>query len=99
MEKRVSREPERFGKGAIEGVMAPESADNVAEMTSFIPTLALGIPGSASMALMLGILMIHGIAPGPGLMNDQPALFWGLIMSFWIGNVFLLVLNIPLIGM
>lgn len=98
VEKRVSSEPERFGKGAVEGIMAPEAADNSAEMTSFIPTLSLGIPGSATMALMLGVLMIHGIAPGPTLMTDQPSLFWGLIMSFWIGNVILVILNVPLIG-
>lgn len=99
VEKRVSDEPERFGKGAVEGIMAPESADNSAEMTSFIPTLSLGIPGSATMALMLGVLMIHGITPGPSLIADQPALFWGLIMSFWIGNVILVILNVPLIGL
>ena len=98
LEKRVSRSPERFGKGAVEGIMGPESADNSAEMTSFIPTLSLGIPGSASMALMLGVLMIHGVAPGPSLITDQPQIFWGLVMSFWIGNVILVFLNIPLIG-
>ena len=98
IEKRVARQPERFGKGAIEGIMAPESANNSADQTSFIPTLALGIPGSPTMALMLGALMIHGIAPGPGLMSEQPSLFWGLIMSFWIGNVLLVILNVPLIG-
>lgn len=98
VEKRVASEPQRFGKGAVEGIMAPESADNSAEMTSFIPTLSLGIPGSATMALMLGVLMIHGITPGPSLMTDQPSLFWGLIMSFWIGNVILVILNMPLIG-
>lgn len=98
IEKRVSRSPERFGNGAIEGIMAPESANNSADQTSFIPTLALGIPGSPTMALMLGALMIHGIAPGPGLMTEQPSLFWGLVMSFWIGNVLLVVLNVPLIG-
>ncbi|MCO6391040.1 tripartite tricarboxylate transporter permease [Aliihoeflea aestuarii] len=98
MEKRVAREPKRFGKGAIEGIMAPESANNSADQTSFIPTLSLGIPGSPTMALMLGALMIHGIAPGPSLMTDQPSLFWGLIMSFWIGNVLLVILNVPLIG-
>ena len=99
VERRVAREPERFGHGAIEGIMGPESANNAADQTSFIPTLALGIPGSATMALMLGALMIHGIAPGPQLMTEQPALFWGLVMSFWIGNILLLVLNIPLIGL
>ncbi|WP_439570276.1 tripartite tricarboxylate transporter permease [Roseovarius mucosus] len=99
VEKRAAREPERFGKGAIEGVMAPESANNSADQTSFIPTLALGIPGSPTMALMLGVLIIHGIAPGPGLMTNEPALFWGLIMSFWIGNILLVLLNVPLIGL
>ncbi len=98
VEKRVAKEPDRFGKGAIEGIMAPESANNSADQTSFIPTLSLGIPGSPTMALMLGALMIHGIAPGPTLMTDQPSLFWGLIMSFWIGNLLLVILNIPLIG-
>ena len=99
IEKRVSRDPERFGKGAIEGIMAPEAANNAADQTAFIPTLSLGVPGSATMALMLGVLMIHGVAPGPQLISDQPELFWGLIMSFWIGNVLLLILNIPLIGL
>jgi TctA family transporter len=99
IEKRVAKDPDRLGKGAIEGIMAPESANNAADQTSFIPTLALGIPGSATMALMLGALMIHGIAPGPQLMTEQPSLFWGLVMSFWIGNLLLLVLNIPLIGL
>ncbi|SMQ85449.1 TctA family transporter [Devosia lucknowensis] len=98
VEKRVAREPERFGKGAIEGIMAPESSNNSADQTSFIPTLSLGIPGSPTMALMLGALMIHGISPGPSLVSEQPALFWGLIMSFWIGNLMLVILNVPLIG-
>lgn len=98
VEKRVSSEPERFGKGAIEGVVAPEAANNAADQTAFIPTMALGIPGSVIMALMIGALMIHGIVPGPQLMTKHPDLFWGLIMSFWIGNVILLILNIPLIG-
>ncbi len=98
VEKRVAKEPERFGKGAIEGIMAPESSNNSADQTSFIPTLSLGIPGSPTMALMLGALMIHGISPGPGLVTEQPALFWGLIMSFWIGNLMLVILNVPLIG-
>lgn len=99
LEKRVSRDPSRFGKGAIEGIMAPESSNNAACQTAFIPTLTLGIPGSATMALLLGALMIHGINPGPGLMTNYPELFWGLIASFWIGNILLLILNIPLIGM
>ncbi|WP_231582170.1 tripartite tricarboxylate transporter permease [Puniceibacterium sp. IMCC21224] len=98
LEKRISKTPERFGKGAIEGITAPEAANNAADQTAFVPTLTLGIPGSATMALMLGALTIHGIAPGPKLLTDQPALFWGLIMSFWVGNLMLLVLNIPMIG-
>jgi len=98
VEKKVSSEPERFGKGAIEGVVAPETANNAADQTAFIPTMTLGIPGSVVMALMIGALMIHGISPGPQMMTKNPDLFWGLIMSFWIGNVLLLVLNIPLIG-
>lgn len=99
VEKRSAAEPERFGKGAIQGIMGPESANNAADQTAFIPTLTLGIPGSASMALMLGALMVHGIAPGPTLLTQQASLFWGLVMSFWIGNLILLVLNIPLIGL
>lgn len=97
-EKKLSTSPERFGHGAIEGLAAPESANNAADQTAFIPTMALGIPGTASMAMMLGVLMIHGITPGPSLMTNSPDLFWGLIMSFWIGNILLLLLNIPLIG-
>jgi len=80
-------------------VVAPEAANNAADQTAFIPTLALGIPGSATMALMLGALTINGIAPGPTLMSNHPDLFWGLIMSFWIGNLLLLILNIPMIGL
>ena len=99
LEKRISRNRENFGKGAIEGVVVPESANNAAAQTAFIPTLTLGIPGSATMALMLGALMIHGITPGPRLITERPELFWGLIVSFLFGNLFLLVLNIPLIGL
>lgn len=99
IEKRVSRTPERFGHGAIEGIMGPEAANNAADQTAFIPTLSLGIPGSATMALMLGAMMIHGIAPGPSIISSYPQLFWGLVMSFWVGNIFLLILNIPLIGL
>jgi putative tricarboxylic transport membrane protein len=98
LEKRVAREPARFGKGAIEGVCAPESANNAAAQTAFIPTLTIGIPGSATMAVMLAALMIHGIAPGPAMVSDHPDVFWGLIASFWIGNLLLVVINIPLIG-
>jgi putative tricarboxylic transport membrane protein len=99
VEKRLSRHPERFGKGAIEGIMSPETANNAAVQAAFIPTMSLGIPGSATMAVMMGALLIHGIAPGPQLMTQNPQIFWGLAASFWIGNVLLLVLNIPLIGL
>lgn len=99
VEKRVSRHPEQFGKGAVEGVVAPETANNAADQTAFVPTLALGVPGSATMALMIGALMVHGIHPGPNMINDRPDMFWGLVMSFWVGNVLLLVLNLPLIGL
>jgi len=98
IEKRVSRDPSRFGKGAVEGIAAPEAANNAAAQTSFIPTLTLGIPGAATMAIMLGALLIHGIQPGPQLIGEHPDLFWGVIASFWIGNLFLLFLNIPMIG-
>lgn len=98
VEKRVARNPEKFGKGAIEGVAAPEAANNAAAQTAFIPTLSLGIPGSATMAIILGAMMIQGITPGPQLMVEHPDLFWGVVASFWIGNVFLVILNIPLIG-
>jgi TctA family transporter len=99
VEKKVSRHPERFGKGAIQGVAGPESANNAGAQTSFIPMLTLGIPGNAVMALMIGALMIQGIAPGPQVMNEKPELFWGLIASMWIGNAMLVILNLPLIGM
>ncbi|MCO5063531.1 MAG: tripartite tricarboxylate transporter permease [Rhizobiaceae bacterium] len=98
VEKRVSRDPSRFGKGAVEGVAGPEAANNASAQTSFIPLLTLGIPGGATMALMLGALMIQGITPGPEMMVKQPDLFWGLIASMWIGNLMLVVLNLPLIG-
>lgn len=99
LEKRVSRTPERFGKGAVEGVAAPEAANNASVQSAFIPTLCIGIPGDAIMAFMLGAMMIHGIAPGPGFITEQPVMFWSLVASFWIGNVLLLILNIPLIGL
>src|SRR5690606_11718962 len=99
MERSISREPERFGKGAVEGVAGPESANNAASQTAFIPTLLLGVPGSPTMALMLGAFMIHGVAPGPRMMGDHPQLFWGLIVSMWVGNLLLVVLNLPLIGL
>lgn len=98
MEKKIAKEPRRFGRGAIEGVAGPEAANSSAAQTAFIPTLTLGIPGDAVMALMLGALMIHNIQPGPQLMSEHPTVFWGLIASFWIGNLLLMVLNIPLIG-
>jgi putative tricarboxylic transport membrane protein len=97
-EKRIASDPSRFGKGAIEGVAGPESANNAGAQTSFIPMLTLGIPTNGVMALMLGAMMIHGIAPGPRVMVERPDLFWGLIMSMWIGNLMLVVLNLPLIG-
>jgi putative tricarboxylic transport membrane protein len=99
VEKKVSKHPEQFGKGAIEGVAGPESANNAGAQTSFIPMLTLGIPGNAVMALMIGALMIQGIAPGPQVMTDKPQLFWGLIASMWLGNAMLVILNLPLIGM
>ena len=98
VEKRISGQPERFGTGAIEGISGPEAASNAATQTSFIPTLTMGIPGSATMALMLGALMMHGITPGPRLLTEHPDIFWGLVVSFWVGNILLVVLNIPMIG-
>jgi TctA family transporter len=99
MEKKVSSHPEEFGKGAIEGVAAPEAANNAGAQTSFIPMLTLGIPSNPVMALMIGAMIIQGIQPGPSVMTEQPALFWGIIVSMWVGNLFLLVLNLPLIGL
>ncbi|MGY6634710.1 MAG: tripartite tricarboxylate transporter permease [Alkalilacustris sp.] len=97
-EKMVSRTPERFGTGTLPGIAAPEAANNAAVQSAFIPTLTLGIPGSATMAIMMGALLIHGVSPGPSLLTLNPHIFWGLVASFWIGNLLLLVLNIPLIG-
>jgi putative tricarboxylic transport membrane protein len=99
LEKKSSRTPERFGRGAIEGVAAPEAANNAGAQTSFIPLLTLGIPGNAIMALMVGALMIQGIQPGPQVMTSQPQLFWGVIASMWLGNLMLIVLNLPMIGL
>ncbi len=96
-EKKLAKDPRRFGKGAIEGVAGPEAANSSAVVTAFIPTLTLGIPGDAIMALMLGALMIHNIQPGPQLMVEHPTVFWGLIASFWVGNLLLVLLNLPLI--
>ncbi|RZL94877.1 MAG: tripartite tricarboxylate transporter permease [Variovorax sp.] len=98
LEKRISRHPQTFGKGAIEGVASPEAANNAAAQTSFIPMLTLGIPASPVMALMIGAMVVQGITPGPTVMLQKPELFWGLITSMWIGNAMLLVLNLPLVG-
>jgi TctA family transporter len=98
VEKRTARDPSRIGNGAIEGVASPEAANNAADQTAFIPTLLLGIPGSAAMAIMIAALMIQGITPGPNIMNLQPGLFWGLIISFWIGNLILLIMAGPLVS-
>src|SRR5881394_3570456 len=99
LEKTVSKHGAEFGKGAIEGVAAPESANNAGAQTSFIPMLTLGIPSNPVMALMIGAMMIQGIAPGPQVMTERPQLFWGLIASMWVGNLMLVVLNLPMIGM
>jgi putative tricarboxylic transport membrane protein len=99
LEKKISKNPERFGKGHPAGLAGPESANNAAAQTSFIPLLTLGIPGNAVMALMVGAMTIHNIQPGPQVMTSHPELFWGLIASMWIGNLMLVVLNLPLIGL
>jgi putative tricarboxylic transport membrane protein len=99
MEKKLARDPSRFGRGAIEGVAGPESANNAGAQTSFIPLLTLGIPPNAVMALMVGAMTIHGLIPGPQVMTKHPTLFWGMIASMWIGNLFLLIINLPLIGL
>ena len=99
MEKRLSDHPEEFGKGAVAGVAGPESANNAGAQTSFIPLLTLGIPANPVMALMVGAMIIQGIVPGPNVASEQPALFWGIIASMWIGNLMLVVLNLPLIGL
>lgn len=98
LEKKSSREPESFGKGNIRGVAAPESANNAAAQTSFVPLLTLGIPPNVVLAMMAGAMMIHGIQPGPRVISSNPSLFWGVIVSMWVGNLMLLVLNLPLIG-
>ncbi|MBA4788489.1 MAG: tripartite tricarboxylate transporter permease [Pseudomonadota bacterium] len=99
IEKKISKNPKRFGKGAIEGVAGPESANNAGAQTSFIPMLTLGIPSNPVMALMIGALIIQGITPGPNVVTEKPDLFWGVIASMWIGNLMLVLLNLPLIGM
>ncbi len=98
LEKKVARDPGRFGKGAIEGVAAPEAANNAGAQTSFIPMLTLGLPTNVIMAMMIAVMIVHGIQPGPTVINRQPELFWGLIASMWIGNLILVVLNLPLVG-
>ena len=98
LEKKIAKDPSRFGKGAIEGVAAPESANNAASQTSFIPLLTLGIPSNPVMALMIGAMIIHGIQPGPQIMTAKPDLFWGMVASMWVGNLMLVILNLPLIG-
>jgi TctA family transporter len=98
VEKRVAADPSRFGRGAVEGVAAPEAANNASVQSAFVPTLGLGIPGDAVMAVLIGALMIHGIQPGPLFITQHPNIFWGLVASMWIGNIMLLILNIPLIG-
>ncbi len=98
-EKKLSSTPEKFGQGAVEGIAAPEAANNASVQAAFIPTLTLGVPGDAIMAVMLGGLLVHGITPGPQLVTTDAALFWGVVASFWIGNVLLLILNLPMIGL
>jgi TctA family transporter len=98
-EKKVSKTPEKFGTGMIEGVVAPETSTHSSIQGDFIPTMSLGIPGDAVMALLLGALMIQGIVPGPQLIKEHPDIFWGLVASFWIGNILLVILNVPLIGL
>ena len=99
LEKKIAKDPRRFGRGAIEGVAGPESANNAGAQTAFIPLLTLGIPPNAVMALMVGAMTIHGIIPGPQVMEKNPTLFWGMVASMWIGNLMLLVINLPLIGL
>jgi TctA family transporter len=99
LEKRISRYPQEFGQGAVEGVAGPEAANNAAAQASFIPLLTLGIPPNAVLALMVGGMMIHGITPGPNVMKEQPELFWGIIVSMFLGNVMLVIINLPLVGM
>ena len=99
VEKKMARDQSRFGEGAIEGVAAPEAANNAGAQTSFVPMLTLGIPSNPVMALMIGAMIVQGIEPGPGVVTNQPVLFWGIIASMWIGNLMLVVLNLPLVGM
>ena len=98
VEKKISKHPEQFGQGAIQGVAGPESANNAGAQTSFIPLLTLGIPENAVMAMMVGAMTIHNIQPGPQVITSNPQLFWGLIASMWVGNAMLVILNLPMIG-
>jgi putative tricarboxylic transport membrane protein len=98
MEKRLSKHPEKFGRGAIEGVAGPESANNAGSTGTFVPLFTLGIPSNSVMAMLLGALMIHGLQPGPFLIKSNPEIFWGTIVSMYLGNIMLLILNLPLIG-
>jgi TctA family transporter len=99
LEKRVAEDPSQFGKGALAGVAAPEAANNAGAQMAFVPLLTLGIPSNVTMALMAGAMLMQGIQPGPAVMQEQPQLFWGLIVSMWIGNVMLVILNLPLVGL
>jgi len=99
VERRLSKHPEMFGKGAIAGVAAPEAANNAASTTAFIPLLSMGLPGNAVTAVLMGALIIHGVQPGPLLIPRNPELFWGVVMSMYIGNIMLLILNLPLISL
>jgi putative tricarboxylic transport membrane protein len=99
LEKKIAKEPSRFGRGAIEGIAGPEAANNAGAQTAFIPLLTLGIPPNAVMALMVGAMTIHGIIPGPQVVTKNPQLFWGMIASMWIGNLMLLIINLPLVGL
>jgi TctA family transporter len=99
IERRLAQDPSRFGKGAIEGVAGPEAANNAAALTHFIPMLTLGIPANTAMALMLGAMQVQGISPGPQVLSNYPDLFWGIVVSMWIGNMMLLVLNLPMVGL
>jgi TctA family transporter len=99
LEKKIAKDPSRFGKGAVEGVAAPEAANNAAAQTSFIPLLTLGIPPNPVMAMMVGAMIIQGIQPGPQVMTERPELFWGMVASMWVGNLMLVILNLPMIGM
>jgi putative tricarboxylic transport membrane protein len=99
LEKRVAKDPSQFGKGALEGVAAPEAANNAGAQMSFIPLLTLGVPANVTMALMAGAMLMQGIQPGPAVIQEQPQLFWGLIVSMWLGNLMLVMLNLPLVGL